>query len=238
MKINLNLLVDIITSVGCLVKGRTITAKQLFIIIAMMAFIGTASYGEVIGEWNILSAPISATFQTGNPRSVIKWTNVNNANISISDAFSEMSVIDDGLGNLPNNSTITMTFSPRTALNIPGVDLVLFEAFDEGSYSMSTDYDNFSSSLIIGPSQFLFTGIENEYYYGLNWGPFLTPVRGAPVNLSQLGIPLGQSVNEIRLVVITSGSDPLGIGSLSIPEPATLFLVAFGFLFEIKRRRI
>ena len=212
------------------------TAKLLFFIAVMMSFIAPSTFGEMIGGWNILSAPTSATFQTGNPKSLIMWINVNNTNISISDAFSGMSVIDDGLGNVPSNSIITMAFAPGTALNMPGTDLVLFEAFDHGSYTLSTSYDNYASSVTILSSQFVSTGLEKEYYYGLNWGPFLTSVRGAPVDLSLLGIPLGQSVNEIKVVTI-GATDPLGIGSLSIPEPATLSLLAFCGMALFRRHK-
>jgi hypothetical protein len=206
-----------------------LSVKQLYLPFLLMFAAGSLVYGETIGTWEILSAPKSATFQTGNPQAVINWMNVKNADISISDAFSGMSVIDDGLGNIPTNSVIEMTFAPGTALNKPGTDLVLFEArFTEGSYLLSTSYDGYNSSVSIVQSNFVFTGLNRAYYYGLNSGPFTAQVWGAPIDLSQLGVPLGQYVNKIRLIAITNGADPLGIGSLSIPEPVTLLLLGIG----------
>ncbi len=200
-------------------KAEKLNIKQLYISILLLFSACSLAYGETIGIWEIQSAPTSATFQTGDPQAVITWMNVNNVNISISDAFSGMSVIDDGLGNIPSNSIMEMTFAPGTALNVPGNDLVVFEArFTPGSYLISTSYDNYSSSVSILQSNFVFTGLSRAYYYGLNWGPFSAQVWGAPIDLSQLGVPLGQYVDKIRLIATSSGADPLGIGSLSIPE--------------------
>jgi hypothetical protein len=216
-------------------KTERLSIKQLYLPFLLMFSACSLVYGETIGSWEILSAPTSATFQTGNPIAAINWINVNNVNISISDAFSGMSVINDGLGNIPSNSIIEMTFAPGTALNVPGNDLVLFEArFTAGSYLLSTSYDSYNSSI---QPNFVFTGLNRAYYYGLNWGPFSAQVWGAPIDLSQLGVPLGQYVNKIRLIATTNGADPLGIGSLSIPEPASAVLIGAGLFFVRARRR-
>ena len=219
-------------------KNAKIVIKELFFAISLLMLIGSLVYGETIGPWDIRSAPVSATFQTGDPRPVIRWININNVDISISEAFKGMSVIDDGLGNVPSGSLIEMTFEADTALNIPGIDVVIFEArFTPGSYLFYTNYDSFTTFLDVDETDFSYTGIQRGYYYGLDWGPFPATVWGAPIDLSQLGIPIGTSVEAIRLVTTSNGVDPLGVGSLTVPEPATLSLLALGGLALLRKRR-
>ncbi len=195
-------------------------------------------YGDTIGPWDIRSAPVSATFQSGDPLAIIQWININNADIPIAEAFTGMSVIDDGLGNIPSGSVIEMTFEPGKALNISGNDVVLFEArFTPGSYRLFTSYDGLSTFLNVDLTDFTYTGIQRDYYYGLNWGPFSAEVWAVPIDLSQLGIPIGVSVETIRLVTTSNGADPLGVGSLTIPEPATICLLGLGALSLVSRKK-
>jgi hypothetical protein len=220
-----------------IMKIKNISIIILCSLFLLIFFICSLGYGENIGPWDILSAPTSSTFESGNPMASIDWINVNNVNISISDAFAGMSVIDDGIGNIPSGSIIDMTFAPGTALNTTGIDLVVFEArFDAGSYLISTSYDNYNTTVSIVQSNFVFTGISKGYYYGLNHGPYSAQVWGAPIDLSQLGVPEGQYVDNIKLIATFNGADPLGVGSLSIPEPTTLLLLGLGAMLLRKTR--
>lgn len=219
-------------------KNIKVVIKKLSFAICLLIFIRSFVYGETIGPWDIRSAPVSAIFETGDPTFEIDWININNVDISLSEAFAGMSVIDDGLGNIPVDSLIEMTFEAGTALNIPGIDFVIFEArFSPGSYAFCTNYDNFNSFLEVDENEFSYTGIQRDYYYGLDWGPFTAEVWGAPIDLSQLGIPIGASVETIRLVTTSEGLDPLGVGSLSIPEPTSLLLLGLGGLTLLRKRK-
>jgi hypothetical protein len=171
---------------------------------------GSVYADEIIGPWHIYHAPISASSSATS-----NWLNVDNHSISIEETLTGFSIIDDGIGNVPGGLVMDLTFASGAVRNIPGADLVMFDArYDAGSYSIYTSYDNYTHVYNLTTDHFTFTGLHRDYYYGLNHGPYRANVWGAAFDLSNLGVPIGEFVNQVRVVVATSGSDPLGLGSL------------------------
>jgi hypothetical protein len=168
---------------------------------------------ETIGPFDIGQAPVSATGSVGP-----YWGNVVNVPVSINDAFSGFSIIDDGWINISVGDFYEVTFSPPIVNGI-GPDIVVFDAhYDFGDYTLRTSYDGFSASWI--PTGWVDTGETRLYYYG-GVGAASADVWGAPVDLSNLGVPAGASVASIRATANNASCDPLGMGALGEPVVAT-----------------
>lgn len=192
---------------------------------------------ETIGDWTV-TAPDSA-------RLIVNvdigfgwgWLNVSNDRVSINDAFSGEGILDDGYANAAIGQVVEVTFlSP--VVNGPGADFVMFDAhFDRGRYSIASDFDGFGASLLLRASEFIGTGERREYFYEFSVGGKVTAtIWGAEFDLSELGVPLGESVSSIRFTADNANTDPVGIGAI-VPAPASISLLGVGGLIFANRRR-
>lgn len=164
---------------------------------------------ETIGPFDIQQAPASAT---GNFTQY--WGNVVNTPVTINEAFSGFSIIDDGFINVGSGEFYEVTFNPPI-VNGTGSDIVVFDArYDAGDYTLRTSYDGFSATFV--PSGWVDTGVDRSYYYG-GFGPANADVWGVEVDLSDLGVPDGATVSNIRVTVNNIAGDPLGVGAIGEP---------------------
>lgn len=184
--------------------------RRVLIVLGVVLLFGLPlAAQETIGPFDIGQAPASATGSVG-----IYWGNIVNVPVSINDAFSGFSIIDDGWINISVGDFYEVTFSPPI-VNGVGPDVVIFDAhYDFGDYTLRTSYDGFSATWI--PAGWVDTGETRLYYYG-GFGPASADVWGAPVDLSSLGVPAGATVASIRATANNAACDPLGIGALGEP---------------------
>lgn len=204
--------------------------------VTMGLVVSAASAQETIGPWEILAAPVSATLVAGGD-GTFGWLNVVDRPVSLSEAFSGFSIIDDGFANADAGTIIEVTFALGDVVNIDGPDIVLFEArFDDGAYAVSTEYDGFLMEFFLPLGAFQDTGVDRDYYYENNNQINAADVWAAQIDLSDLGVPLGESVASIRFRATNDLTDPLGIGSL-VPTPGALALLGVAGIFAPRRRR-
>ena len=188
--------------------------------IALVAPLCTMASAETIGPWEIAAAPVDASLIAGGS---FPWnsTNVVNVNLTVATAFSGFSIIDDGYANGEVGTTVQMDFAAGEAMNRPGTDLVVFDSrFSTSSYELYVDYDGYTTALALPDTAFSFTGESRAYFYN-DTGPYTADVYAAPVDLSHWGIPEGTSITSVRLVGVSTGIDPLGIGAVAPPDPGT-----------------
>lgn len=181
---------------------------NILIVLCFAILVGrSVSAQETIGPFAISQAPVSATGSLGGV-----WGNVVNSPVTINEAFSGFSIIDDGWINIVANDFFEVTFNPPV-INLAGPDIVVFDArYDSGDYALSTSYDGFTASW--APAGWVDTGEVRSYYYG-GTGPAQANIWGASVDLSNVGVPDGASVSAIRLTATNSSCDPLGVGALN-----------------------
>ena len=164
---------------------------------------------ETIGPFDIEQAPESATGSVG-----ATWGNVVNTPVTVNEAFSGFSIIDDGFINISTGDFYEVTFNPPV-VNVTGPDIVVFDArYDAGDYTLRTSYDGFSASFV--PSSWVDSGVDRSYYYG-GAGPASADVWGVEVDLSDLGVPDSATVSNIRVTVNNGAGDPLGVGAIGEP---------------------
>ena len=171
---------------------------------------------ETIGPWPLKAAPVSASLITGGGGI---WHSLNIVNVAIDEntAFSGVGVADDGFANAAVNTVVEVVFAPGAVINLPGNDLVMFDAlFSINSYAVSTDYDAFAFELPLPSTAFALTGVTHDYYYQGGLNP-QTGVLAAPFDLSNLGVPTGAMVTRVRFRTTSGEADPLGIGALCNP---------------------
>jgi hypothetical protein len=178
---------------------------------ALSSFV-SAGVAEVVGPYAIIDTPISAELLSGGG-GAFNWLNTNNAPVSVQEAFTGFSVIAEGYANANAGTTIRLTYAPGAVRNDPGPDLVIFDASagDGDQYLISTDYDNFAQPLLVFVN--IDTGVDRTYFYG-GAGPFAFDVMGAPIELTQLGVPAGVSVTQLRVFTEGGSCDLLGVGVL------------------------
>lgn len=216
-------------------KHNFVLLQRIAIAIAVISLGSFVSADEVIGPWTV-RAPDSASV-AGGTFDPDDWLNVANAPVTANEAFSGESILDDGFANSDMNLVFEVVFNTAVT-NRAGVDLVMFEAqFDAGSYSISTDFDGFGASLFLGPGDFIDTGEDRDYFYGNNSsGPFTAGIWGGAIDLSDLGLSLGDTVNAIRFTAADTSTDPIGIGAI-VPEPTTGTVIIIAGLGLLARRR-
>jgi hypothetical protein len=207
------------------------TARWLSCIaLAAMPASGVAA-DEIIGPYTVVAAPTSAVLLTGGGAS-FNWLNVVNAPVSIDQALTGFSLIDDGYGNAQSGTTLRLTFAPGSLTNHAGPDLLLLDANNDGNqYRVATSHDGFSHEILVTASTD--TGVDRNYFFG-GQGPTTFDVMAAAIDLSSLNVPPGGSVDQVRLFTEGGSNDPLGLGVLASPAPVPTTspwsLVALGLL--------
>jgi hypothetical protein len=184
--------------------------RRVLIVLGFVLLVGQPLYAqETIGPFDIEQAPESATGSVG-----ATWGNVVNTPVTVNEAFSGFSIIDDGFINISAGDFYEVTFNPPV-VNVTGPDIVVFDArYDAGAYTLRTSYDGFSASFV--PSSWVDSGVDQSYYYG-GASPASADVWGVEVDLSDLGVPDSASVSNIRVTANNGAGDPLGVGALGEP---------------------
>ena len=184
--------------------------RRVLVVLGFVLLVGQPLYAqETIGPFDIEQAPESATGSVG-----ATWGNVVNTPVTVNEAFSGFSIIDDGFINISAGDFYEVTFNPPV-VNVAGPDIVVFDArYDAGAYTLRTSYDGFSASFV--PSNWVDSGVDRSYYYG-GAGPASADVWGVEVDLSDLGVPDSATVSNIRVTVNNGGGDPLGVGAIGEP---------------------
>ncbi len=181
-------------------------------VLIMLTFVLLASQPlysqETIGPFQIEQAPESATGSlTG------QWGNVVNTPVTVNEAFSGFSIIDDGWINVAIGDYYEATFNPPV-VNGTGPDIVVFDArYDSGEYTLRTSSDGFTATWV--PTGWVATGVSRSYYYS-GFGPASADIWGVEVDLSDLGVADGASVSAIRVSANNGSCDPLGVGALDV----------------------
>jgi hypothetical protein len=107
--------------------------------------------------------------------------------------------------------------------------------------AVSIDGGNtFSPFVVFSAATASATGVTRNYFYGANstGGPFLASLFVHSIDLSSFGVPLGMTVDAVRL---GSGQqvDLIRVAGFQVPEPrvATMLAVAIVGVAVIARRR-
>lgn len=166
---------------------------------------------QTLGPWE-LTPPDSATLLSGGGGST-GWLNVVNGFISISDAMSSNPIESAGYANLDMGTQIEVTFAGGVT-NGPGPDLVMLDAqFDWGLYTISSDYDGFVATTQVDALAGTLATVST-LYYELNPGPWTPNVLGMEVDLTNLGVPAGSSVNSLRFLCSNAACDPISLAKI------------------------
>jgi hypothetical protein len=218
--------------------------RRTWIAVTGLLMFGSANASETIGPYTIVATPTSAVLVSGGGPG-FDWLNVVNAPVTLNDALTGFSVIDDGYANAASGSTIRLTFAPGVLRNHAGPDLVLFDANNDlNVYLVSTSHDGFTHMVASAASTD--TGIDRLYFYG-GQGPTSWDVMAGTIDLSSFNVPEGVSVSQIDLFTEGPANDPLGLGVLASPAalPAishrglwivTILLAAAGTLLQRRRQ--
>ena len=100
----------------------------------------SVSAHETIGPFAISQAPVSATGSLGGV-----WGNVVNSPVTVGEAFSGFSIMDDGWINIVADAFFEVTVNPPV-INLTGPEIAVFDApHDTGDYALRTAYDGFSA---------------------------------------------------------------------------------------------
>lgn len=211
---------------------------RLWIFTAGAIALGNAR-GEIIGPYDIQATPTAAVLFSGGGAS-FNWLNVVNTSVSIDEAFTGFSVIDDGYGNAQSGTILRMTFAPGVLRNQPGADLVLLDAGNDlNQYRVRTSYDGFTQEILVNASTD--TGVDRSYFFG-GAGPTTFDVFGATIDLSSLNVPNGQIVQQVQLFTEGPTNDPLALGAIvageSVPTLSQWGLVAMILLLLAAGTRV
>ena len=87
-------------------------------------------------------------------------------------------------------------------------------AFDVGVYSISTDYDGFAANLTVDTSTGDLCATVNYYYEFNAGGPFVADVVAMEFDLSDLGVPAGATVTNLRFAMLNSACDPVTLAKI------------------------
>jgi hypothetical protein len=167
---------------------------------------------DLVGPWTISSAD-SAVFVSEPDPSL--WMNVINEEVDPAAALISRPIIEQGYGNAEPETIVDFGFNDGV-LNIPGPDVVMFEAFyetDPGDYAVALDWDGYALELPIASDTFLDSGFVSILYISYT-GPFATHIYGREIDFSDWGVPGGGFVFGLRMRTTDPQCDPLGVGWL------------------------
>ncbi len=95
--------------------------------------------------------------------------------------------------------------------------MVLLDADNDlNVYLIATSHNGFAQQIVV--SSFIDTGEDRSYFYG-GTGPITFDVTAAEIDLSSLGVPDGEFVDQVRLFTEGPSNDPLGIGVVQTIGP-------------------
>lgn len=207
--------------------------------VCALAFASGVS-AETIGPWTLDAAPVQASLLAGGG-SFWDWLNIVDVPLTVDEAFTGFSIIDDGYGNAEAGTTVEVIFEAGALVNhAGGPDLVFFEGqFTPGTGMYALTVDGFEGVLILGTGglPFIDSGVDRSYFYGFNHQLSTADVFGAEIDLDFFGVTVGDFVTTLRIEVLTDFRAPLGFGALVIPTPGSLVLLAVGAAFAAVGRR-
>jgi len=205
-----------------------------------LATTASAQAVQTLGQWQIASAPTSATLISGGG-SLWNWLNTTNAALTVNQAMTAFPVGDTGYADASPGTIVDLTYAPGQAVNNPGLDLVLLDSgFSANSYTLYSSTDGFTTPLTIPAANLVTTSELRNYYAGSlpNQGPFPAFILSYGIDLSFWGIPQGGDVTTIRMVMSGIECDPLTVAVLDpVPAPNAAALLAIGALATTCRRR-
>lgn len=215
--------------------------RALGVVAVPLLLASAAGAAQTLGQWQIASAPTSATLVSGGG-SLWNWLNTTNAALTVNQAMTAFPVGDTGYADASPGTTVDLTYAPGQAVNNPGLDLVLLDSgFSTNSYTVYSSTDGFTTPLFIPAANLVTTNELRNYYAGSlpNQGPFPAFILSYGIDLSFWGIPQGGDVTTLRMVMSGIECDPLTIGVLEpVPAPGAAALFAIGALTTTRRRRI
>ncbi len=194
---------------------------------------------ETIGQWTLDAAPVQASLLAGGGP-IWDWLNIDDSPLTVEEAFTGFSIIDDGYGNAEAGTMVEVIFEDGALVNHDGVpDLVFFEGqFTPGTGMYALTVDGFAGVILgTGGLPFIDSGVDRSYYYGFNHQLSTADVFGAEIDLDFFGVKVGDFVTTLRIEVLTDFRAPLGFGALVIPTPGSFALMAVGAVVVAAHRR-
>ena len=161
---------------------------------------------------NDLVAPDSAALLAGGGPS-FGWLHVVNAPLTLEEAMTIMPVQHGGYANAVKSTVISVEFD-YGVVNRPGVDFAIIDGqYDVGNYRLTTDYDGFTSQVIVNMATGSSIGTET-YFYGVTGSTTSADVVSLEVDLASFAIPPGAVVHELRFETLDNQCDPIGLARM------------------------
>jgi hypothetical protein len=145
---------------------------------------------------------------------------------------------DTGVANigLLGSGSLLLTVGYGTGIvNRSGADLgVVVARFSSDAFRMAASTDGggtFGSFVTIAPATATATGATRSYFSGVNNGPFDASLFVHAIDLSSLGVALGDTVDAVRIgVVLGSQLDLIRVAGFAVPEPGGALLLALAVI--------
>lgn len=167
---------------------------------------------QTLGPWE-LSPPTSASLVSGGGVS-FGWLNTSNAALSLSAAMASSPIENGGYANADLGTVIEIAFAGGV-VNDTGADLVLLDAeFDVGTYTVSSSFDGFASSVAVDTAFGTLVSTVGYYYEHNGAGPFTANIVGVEIDLTALGVPVGVPVTSFRLTCTNAACDPVSLAKI------------------------
>ncbi len=183
-----------------------------------------AAQAQTLGPWE-LSPPDSAStiISSGG---IFDWLNVVNNPLTISEAMSSSPIEDAGYANAAAGDVVEVTFLGGVT-NQAGADLVMLDSqFDVGLYGISSDFDGFVAS--VNADMVFGVNVASTAYYYQTAGPYAADVYGVEIDLTDIGVPNGATVNSLRFTALNGGCDPISLAKIGGGLNLTVSALAAG----------